>query len=240
MLTDLLHKQADLAREDHDDFFNAEMNARVVKGAESYYRSVYYGRVDSWNLRDTHMFETLDRLRKAMGGAKAVVWAHNSHVGDARQTSMGMSRGKHNIGQLCRENYGRDVYIIGCGTHTGTVAAAHNWGEPMEIMDVLPSLRDSYERIMSVTGVPRFLLDLRENAENEKLRKALMKPKLERFIGVIYRPDTERWSHYSEAVLPKQMDAYVFFNRTQAVKAFDRKQPENEDPAVEETYPFGE
>ncbi|KAK5822232.1 putative erythromycin esterase [Linnemannia elongata] len=234
VLSDLLIRRLEYARKSDGALLDAEMNAQIVRDAEEYYRALYHDPDLSWNLRDVHMFKILSRLLETKG-SKAIVWAHNSHVGDARYTSMGMSRNELNIGQLCRENFGKDVVIIGCGTHTGTVAAANDWDGKMEVMKVVPSLEDSYERVMFNSGVPRFLLDLNRHKE---LTQMLMKPRLERFIGVIYRPATERWSHYSKAVLPKQMDAYVWFQESKAVIPFETDQPQFP-PAVDETYPFG-
>jgi erythromycin esterase-like protein len=235
MLTDLLAKQRQYAGTDGEDFLDAAQNARLVKNAEAYYRAMYYGAAESWNLRDTHMFETLQNLLAAKGsGAKAVVWAHNSHIGNAAFTEMGALRDELNIGQLAREHYGGDAALIGFGTHRGTVAAASDWDGPMEVKDVLPSRKDSYERVAHDSGVPRFLLDLRQG-RNEELRQALMEPRLERFIGVIYRPDTERWSHYSEAALPLQFDAYAWFDETHAVTPL----PVEGHEGPPETYPFG-
>ena len=216
---------------------DAAMNARLVASAEKYYRVIYYGGAESWNLRDAHMAETLEHLLEARGG-KALVWAHNSHIGDARATDMGRTRGEHNIGQLLREKLGDEVALVGFGTHTGTVAAASDWDGEMEVKRVLPSRRDSYEYMMheaSAAGPgPRFLLDLSAGAP--ALRRRLSEPRLERFIGVIYRPEAERWSHYSEAVLPEQFDAYVWFDETRALTALDAHQPHG---GVPETYPFG-
>ncbi|KAF9341753.1 hypothetical protein BGZ91_002697 [Linnemannia elongata] len=231
---DARKRRLEYARKSDGALLDAEMNAQIVRDAEEYYRALYHDPDLSWNLRDVHMFKILSRLLETKG-SKAIVWAHNSHVGDARYTSMGMSRNELNIGQLCRENFGKDVVIIGCGTHTGTVAAANDWDGKMEVMKVVPSLEDSYERVMFNSGVPRFLLDLNRHKE---LTQLLMKPRLERFIGVIYRPATERWSHYSKAVLPKQMDAYVWFQESNAVVPFETDQPQFP-PAVDETYPFG-
>ncbi|KAL1626223.1 hypothetical protein SLS54_003058 [Diplodia seriata] len=257
MLRDMLKNRLDMlaaARDDdgEDDFFDAEMNARLVRDAEEYYRAMFYGGGDaSWNLRDSHFFGTLARLlqheqqhrqkqRRKSGGppAKAIVWAHNSHVGDARFTAMGESRNQLNLGQLCKERWGAGCSIVGCGTHAGTVAAAHEWDGPMEVVAVRPSRGDSYERLMHDAGVPSFMLDLREGVMDRELRKELMKERLERFIGVIYWPDTERWSHYSKAVLPRQMDCLVWFDWTEAVHAFETAQPD-EQPSAGETYPFG-
>ena len=172
---------------------------------------MYYGGAASWNLRDSHMAETLEHLLEARGpNAKAVVWAHNSHIGDARATDMGAVRGEHNIGQLARERWGDEVALIGFGTHTGTVSAASDWDGEREVKRVVPSRRDSYERLCHESGAERFLLDLHGDPA---LAKRLEEPLLERFIGVIYRPETERWSHYSEAVLPRQFDGYVLVRR---------------------------
>jgi len=233
----LLAKRLDYARGDGDAFLDAAQNARLVTSAERYYRIMYYGGAESWNLRDTHMFETLEHLLDAKGpDAKAIVWAHNSHIGDARATDMGTTRDELNIGQLCRQRFGRDAALIGFGTHTGTVAAATDWDDDMEVKRVNPSRRDSYERLCHDAGIERFLLDL-SPGRHEALRRRLMEPRLERFIGVIYRPDTERWSHYSEAVLPEQFDAYVWFDETEAVTPLG---PEHARPGVPDTYPFGE
>jgi erythromycin esterase-like protein len=179
------------------------------------------------------MFETLEHLLDARGPqSKAVVWAHNSHIGDARHTDMGTVRGELNIGQLCRERFGDETALIGFGTHTGTVAAAHNWDEDMQIMRVRPSHQDSYERLCHDSGVPRFLLDThREPA----IRNRLIEPRLERFIGVIYRPETEVMSHYAEASLPQQFDAFLWFDETRAITPLG---PQHARPGAPDTYPF--
>jgi protein-L-isoaspartate(D-aspartate) O-methyltransferase len=235
LLQDLFRKHREYAVRDGEEFLDAAQNARLVANAEAYYRVMYYGSAESWNLRDTHMFDTLELLLRAKGErAKAVVWAHNSHIGDARFTDMGQARGELNIGQLCRERYGGGAALIGFGTHSGTVAAATDWDGAMEVKRVNPSRPDSYERLAHDSGVARFLLDLREG-HADPVRAGLMEPRLERFIGVIYRPDTERWSHYSEAVLPKQFDAFVWFDQTSAVTPLPARQLEG----AEETYPFG-
>jgi erythromycin esterase-like protein len=226
-------------RDGEDDFVDAAMNARLVQNAEAYYRVMYYGSEESWNLRDTHMFETLEALLEARGpDAKAVVWAHNSHIGDARATGMGKDRGELNLGQLCRQRWGSQARLIGLGTHSGEVACASDWDEPMEIKTVLPSRPDSYEHLAHQAGGERWLLDLREG-RHDALRERLMKPRLERFIGVIYRPETERWSHYVECVLPEQFDAYVWFDRTTAVTPLETRQQGHHETGGEETWPFG-
>jgi erythromycin esterase-like protein len=235
MLRDMMQKKLEYVGRDGDSFLDASANARLVKNAEAYYRAMYYGSAESWNLRDTHMFETLCAILDAKGPqAKAVVWAHNSHIGDASKTEMGAVRDELNIGQLCRERFGRDAALIGFGTHSGTVACADDWDEPMKVKRVNPSRPDSYERLAHDSGLGRFLLDLREDV-NEDVRHPLLEPRLERFIGVIYRPDTERWSHYSACSLPQQFDAYVWFDETTAVTPLPTRMREG----AEETYPFG-
>jgi protein-L-isoaspartate(D-aspartate) O-methyltransferase len=236
MLRELLQKRAEYVGEDGDEYLDAAANARLVKNAEAYYRVMYHGAAESWNLRDTHMFETLCQLLDAKGPeAKAVVWAHNSHIGNAAHTEMGQVRDELNIGQLAKEKWGEQARLIGFGTHTGTVAAATDWDDPMEVKPVRPSIAGSYERMSHDSGVERFLLDMRQG-QNEEVVEALLEPRLERFIGVIYRPETERWSHYAQAVLPNQFDAWVWFDETQAVTPLDgAEQPAGE----EEMYPFG-
>ena len=232
----ILRKQLQYGADDGDAFLDAAQNARLIASAERYYRVMYYGGAESWNLRDTHMFETLRNLLEAKGpNAKAIVWAHNSHIGDARQTDMGVTRDELNIGQLCREAWGREVALIGFGTHSGTVAAATDWDGDMEVKRVNPSRRDSYERLCHDSGRNRFLLDF-SPGRHEALRRALSEPRLERFIGVIYRPDTELWSHYSQALLAEQFDAYGWFDETRAVTPLG---PEHH-RGMPETYPFGE
>ena len=199
---------------------------------------MYYGGAESWNLRDEHMADTLDQLLRAHGpGSRAVVWAHNSHIGDARHTDMGQSRGEHNIGQLVRQRHSGEVALVGFGTHTGTVAAAHDWGDEMSVMDVRPSRAGSIERLCHDSAVRRFLLDLREG-HDEALRHALSEPLLQRFIGVIYRPDTELQSHYARTSPARQYDGYAWFDETRAVHALPAPKVQSRDE-VPETYPFG-
>jgi erythromycin esterase-like protein len=236
MLADLFAKSRAYGSVEDEDFLDAAQNARLIANAEAYYRIMYYGSAASWNLRDRHMFETLELLLAAKGeDAKAVVWAHNSHIGDARFTDMGNERDELNLGQLCRQAMGDRAQLIGFGTHGGTVAAATDWDGPMEVKRVNPSRPDSYERIAHDTGIAQFLLDLR-SGQNESVRLALREPRLERFIGVIYRPETERWSHYSGAILPEQFDAYVWFDQTHAITPLTH---ERQHAGGEETYPFG-
>ncbi len=236
MLKDLVQKQIDCFAPECDEWLDAAANARLVKDAEAYYRVMYHGSAESWNLRDTHMFETLNMILDAKGAqSKAIVWAHNSHIGNASFTDMGMSRGELNIGQLVKERWDARARLIGFGTHTGTVAAADDWDEPTRIRRVRPSLPESHERMSHDSNVPRFLLDLRREEIGRDIKEALQQPRLERFIGVIYRPETERWSHYSEAILSEQFDAWVWFDETNAVTPLLGQQR----PGDEETYPFG-
>jgi erythromycin esterase-like protein len=233
-LRELLQHRLDYMRSDDEAFFDAAQNARVVRAAEQYYRIMYRGSTESWNLRDRHMFDTLQQvLRKRGAEAKAVVWAHNSHIGNAAATAMGWA-GEFNIGELCRTAYGPDAMLIGFGTDRGTVAAASDWGESMEIMQVVPARGDSYEHLFRRAGLARSLTDWRPIDRNE-LRDALVGPRLERAIGVVYRPDTEFLSHYFEAVLPDQFDAYVWFEESHAVTPLPGGRPQG----VPDTYPFG-
>jgi len=209
----------------------------IFTDAERYYKTMYYNEEKSWNLRETHMFDTLLRLLKYRGeGSKAIVWAHNCHVGNARAMSMG-PRSRLNLGQLARERFGKDVISLGCGTYTGTVAAAHEWGSNMQIMEISPALEDSYEFLAHKTGLDSFCIDLREGKCDEELRKELLKKRLQRFIGVIYYPETERESHYSAVELPRQFDGYIWFDTTRAVKPLGIRRS---DTALEfnENYPF--
>lgn len=235
ILVDLLQKELQYAGKDGAEFFDAMQNARLVANAERYYRAMYYGAHESWNQRDRHMFKTLQNILAWAGSkAKAVVWAHNSHIGDARFTDMGIERGELNIGQLCRQAYGEDAALIGFGTNTGTVAAASEWDAPMEIKAIRPSRSDSYEALCHEVGNDRFLLDLR-TGQHDDLRRVMADPRLERYIGVVYRPETERWSHYTYASLPDQYDAFVWFDETSAVVPLPTQAVTGED----ETYPFG-
>ncbi|MCJ8517683.1 protein-L-isoaspartate(D-aspartate) O-methyltransferase [Pseudorhizobium tarimense] len=231
---ELLERGLKRGEREDPDLLDAAQNARLVASAERYYRVMYYGGAESWNLRDRHMFETLEHLLEARGSqAKAVVWAHNSHIGDARHTDMGSAREEINIGQLCRERFDSDAALIGFGTHEGKVAAATDWDGAMEIKTVRPSLDDSYEQLMHQSGADRFLLDF---AAHPDLARRLQEPRLERFIGVVYRPETERGSHYMYASLPKQFDALVWFDHTSPVEAL----PSDErHPQVPETFPSG-
>ncbi|MDR8384469.1 erythromycin esterase family protein [Pseudomonas sp. Fig-3] len=236
-LNSMLAEQLAGLIKDDEAFFNATQNARVVQAAEQYYRAIYRGSTASWNLRDRHMFNTLQALLEHRGPqAKAVVWAHNSHIGNAAATQMGW-KGQFNIGQLCRSAYGRDVALIGMSTDRGQVAAADDWDGAMLIKDIRPSRPDSWEHQFLKAGVPASLTDWRD-PQRKDLRRALSKPMLERAIGVIYRPETERDSHYFEAVLSEQFDAMVWIEKTQPVAALALPKSQKLEPE-DETFPFG-
>ncbi len=241
-LIELQQHTAEYAKRDgqvaEDEFFYAEQNARLAKDAEEYYRTMFSGRVSSWNLRDRHMAGTLEalvaHLDREGGGTKVVVWAHNSHVGDARATSMG-SQGELNIGQLVRERHGREAVLVGFSTYTGTVTAASDWGAPLERKRVRPALQDSYEALFHQAGLSNFLLP---SHNDSKAANALHGPRLERAIGVIYLPKSERISHYFQARLPEQFDAVLHFDETLAIEPLDRTtQWEVGETEIPETYP---
>lgn len=233
-LRGLLAHRLDYLGEDGEAWFDAIQNARIVRAAERYYRAMYQSSTESWNLRDRHMFETLQALLAHRGdGAKAVVWAHNSHVGNAAATAMGW-QGEFNIGELCRMAHGDDAVSIGFGTDTGTVAAASDWGADMQIKTVRPARADSYEYAFRRTGIARSLTDWR-GGDRHELAAMLREPLLERAIGVVYRPETERLSHYFEAVLAEQFDAWVWFEQTAAVTPLGHERPHG----APETWPFG-
>jgi len=234
-LVDLLRNRLGYLAKDGDAFFDAEQNARIVAAAEQYYRIMYYGAAQSWNLRDQHMSDTLERVLEHRGpDSKAVVWAHNSHIGDASFTEMGQVRGEYNIGQLARARFGDDAALIGFGTDRGTVAAASDWDAPMEVKRVRPARDDSYEGRSRDAGIDAFFLEMGPG-QKDHVRAALAEPLLERAIGVIYRPETELLSHYFQAELSRQFDAWIWFAETEAVYARPQAHPHGPD----ETYPFG-
>lgn len=242
LLADLLDKSTDYLRRDGrraaDEQFFAEQNARVVVNAEAYYRAMFGSRVDTWNLRDDHMTDTLVELRQYLrnqgGQGKIVVWAHNSHLGDARSTEMGWGRHQHNVGQLVRQRFGTEqALLVGFTTHTGYVSAARDWDGPVEHRWVRPSQEGSYERLFHDSGLDRFYLPL-DSERVAPLRELL----LERAIGVIYRPETERLSHYFQASLPSQFDAVIHVDETSAVEPFERGDLWRQE-LVPETYPSG-
>lgn len=208
-----------------EHFFAAEQNARLVKNAEHYYRSLYLSSVSSWNVRDEHMMESLQALVTQLEAEqgecpRVVIWAHNSHLGDARATEMGQRRRELNLGQLVRQRCGRDALLVGFTTNEGSVTAASAWDAPAERKQVRPARPDSYEGLFHATGLPRFLLPL--NDERDDHTAALRQPRLERAIGVIYRPESERYSHYFDAHLSGQFDAVLHFDSTRAVEPLER------------------
>jgi erythromycin esterase-like protein len=241
-LLDLQRQAGDLSQRDgkipEDEFFYAEQNARLVKNAEEYYRIMFRGRISSWNLRDRHMAETLEALMahfdREGGRSKIVVWEHNSHIGDARATTMGDS-GEWNVGQLSRERFGDEAVLVGFSTYAGTVTAASDWDAPAERKRVRPGMPGSWEALFHGIGVSDFLLSFKGEGP---VIEALNQIRLERAIGVIYRPETERVSHYFEARLPSQFDALIHFDQTRAVEPLDGTSGWDlgEPP---ETYPTG-
>jgi erythromycin esterase-like protein len=234
-LNSLLTKRLEACVHDHEELFNAAQNARVVRAAEQYYRVMYRGSAASWNLRDRHMFETLQALLHHRGpAAKAVVWAHNSHIGNAAATAMGW-RGEFNIGQLSRIAWGHDAVLIGMGTDHGQVAAADDWDGAMHIKDIRPARPNSWEHQFHQSGHQAALLDWRD-PKRQPVRDALSTLLLERAIGVIYRPLTELQSHYFQAVLADQFDAFIWLDETHPVKPLSAPGSASHD---DETYPFG-
>src|SRR5947209_8424139 len=241
-LVELRRRAADYASRDgrvaQDEFFFAEQNARLVKNAEEYYRVMFRGRVESWNLRDRHMAETLDALVAHLNAqgqeARVAVWEHNSHLGDARATYMA-DYGELNVGQLVRERYGRESVLVGFTTYTGTVTAASGWDEPSQRKRVRPAVAGRYEALFHEVGVPKFLLTLRDGGQAASVLRG---PRLERAIGVIYLPQTERQSHYFDARLPEQFDAVIHLDETRALEPLERHALwETGEPP--ETFPTG-
>jgi erythromycin esterase-like protein len=239
-LVDLRCRSAALLARDgwmaEDEFFFAEQNARLVHNAERYYRAMYRGRVDSWNLRDRHMAETLQALAqhldRRLGRSKVVVWEHNSHVGDARATALGAA-GELNLGELARKRWRDECVLVGFTTHHGQVTAASDWGGAAERKQVRPALPHSYEALFHEEGGQPFLLNLGGDSP-----EVLFEPRLERAIGVVYRPDTERASHWFHARLQAQFDAVIHYDRTAAAEPLERTAlwDAGEPP---ETYPTG-
>ncbi|MGH2615982.1 MAG: erythromycin esterase family protein, partial [Thermomicrobiales bacterium] len=245
-LVELQRHAAELIRHDGrlaaDEYFFAEQNARLARNAESYYRAMFRGRVSSWNLRDTHMADTIDaliaHLRQHDGIARIVVWAHNSHLGDARATEMGIS-GEVNVGQLMRERHPRETHNVGFSTYDGTVTAASDWDGPARRRRVTPGLPGSYEDLFhQASGIAESDLMLDLSTEGA-LTGTLSEPRLQRAIGVVYKPETERFSHYFHAIVPKQFDSMLHIDRTSALQPLDRDPGFEEPDEVPETWPFG-
>lgn len=223
----------------YNEFFNAKRNATLIKNAETYYRSLFFGSPEtSWNIRDTHMMETvqalLDHLSKTMPTPKIIIWAHNSHIGNAQATQMGQ-QGEINLGQLAKEKYGNKAQLIGFTTYSGTVSAASQWDGPVERKQIVPALPTSYEALFHQTHIPHFILSLKDHPN---ISAALEQERLERAIGVIYQPQTERQSHYFKAALSKQFDVIIHSDQTNALEPLE-KSPEWENSEFSETYPTG-
>jgi len=238
-LIEMTRRAADLAsrdgRLDPDEFFTAEQNARVVKNAEQYYRAMFSGRISSWNLRDRHMAETLDQLIAHLGPpGKIVVWAHNSHLGDAHATEMGR-QGEWKVGHLVREKYGSEAVSIGFTTYTGSVTAASNWDGPAEQKRVQPGLHGSFEALFHATRMPKFIVI---PGTSDRVSGILSEEQLERAIGVIYLPHSERVSHYFRARLADQFDAVIHLDETQALQPLEITSKREQGGEVPETYPW--
>jgi erythromycin esterase-like protein len=240
-LVEFQRRAAELSQRDGrvaaDEFFFAEQNARLAKNAEAYYRAMFYGRVSSWNLRDRHMAETLDALADHLvgqgAGARLVVWAHNSHLGDARATDMSAA-GELNVGQLVRQRHDRDAFLVGFTTYIGSVTAATDWDAPARRRRVRPALPGSYEELFHTTELGNFWI----SPGSPPLHNAMSEPRLERAIGVIYRPETERFSHYFNARLASQFDAVIHIDETHALTPIDADAGWETEEELAETFPF--
>jgi len=236
-LTDLLRNRPPAEDGDPDALFHAQQNARLVRNAEQYYRSMFRGRASSWNLRDLHMADTLQALsahlqERSGQPPRMAVWAHNSHLGDASATSMS-EQGEWNVGELMRQRWGQDVFLLGFTTHEGTVRAASDWDSPAQVKRVRPGLAGSWEALFHEVGDDFLLLP------DEALRRRLDVPLLERAIGVIYLPETERRSHYFHARIGAQFDAVIHIDSTQALESLPERPAPARDAEVPETYPAG-
>jgi erythromycin esterase-like protein len=240
----LLEMREELARNlsgdsvDPEERFFAAQNAAVVKNAERYYRGMFDPSVNTWNVRDRHMFDICQALREHLAkegsSDKIVVWAHNSHLGDARATQFA-KQGQLNVGQLLREEHGDDCLLVGFSTHTGSVTAAQDWDGPALNRRVRPSLTGSWEQALHQIGWERFAFrtdDAPSTREQTRLGRA---------IGVVYRPETERWSHYFDAVLGRQYDVVIHLDETHALEPLERWAHVEEDQTFDapETYPSG-
>jgi erythromycin esterase-like protein len=241
-LRDLQQRAIDYMNRDgymaEDEYFFTEQNARLVKNAEEYYRTMFRGHISSWNLRDSHMADTIEalcaHLRRQTGDAKIVVWEHNSHLGDARATDAS-TQGEWNVGQLIRQKHANDAFLVGFSTHTGTVTASSDWGGRPERKQVRPSIKGSHENVLHQAGYPAFYLTFRSEDAASRL---MQEERLERAIGVIYRPETERVSHYFYARMSRQFDAIIHLDVTRAVTPLEREQLW-EKGELPETFPEG-
>jgi len=240
-LLDLRNRARDYSNLDgqraEDEFFSAEQNARLVRNAERYYRGMFEGRVNTWNIRDSHMAETLEslalHLEQRYGRSKVVVWAHNSHLGNARATDRARF-GEWNLGQLVRERHS-DAVLVGFTTYTGTVTAASFWGDQHETKKVRPALPGSYEGIFHEAGMEKFLVTF---AGDKTLSEAFREEALERAIGVIYRPESERESHYFRARMADQFDAVLHFDESRAIEPLPHSE-EQQTRETPDTFPAG-
>ncbi|UQN09093.1 erythromycin esterase family protein [Deinococcus sp. QL22] len=243
-LVDLQRRAPELVRDgllDEDEYFYAEQNARLALNAESYYRSMFQRQETSWNIRDTHMAQTLEALDEHLTGqgqqARIVVWAHNSHLGDARGSAMSWERDELNLGQLTRQRWPESTFIIGQTTYSGTVFASNDWGSPGQVKAVKPGLNASVEAQLHQVDLPTYWLDMR----SPQVYGALNTKQLQRFIGVIYRPQTERWSHYVMTSPAAMYDALLHVDTTRALTPLDADTaPDDAEEDVPETYPTGE
>jgi len=235
LLQELRRKAPQYQGSDRDEYFNAEQNALVLQNAEAYYRAMIHGGAETWNIRDRHMTETLDRLMGHHGPtAKGIVWEHNTHIGDARFTDMAQS-GEVNVGQLVRERHGDEgVVLVGFGSYQGDVIAARQWEAPMRRMPVPPARDGSWEAVLHEIA-PRDQLLMLAGADQTR---ELLQPRGHRAIGVVYHPEYEHLGNYVPSVLPRRYDAFLFVDKTEALHPLHDVQAE-EDGEVPETYPSG-
>ena len=235
MLGEMRRKAPEYREDGREAYFNAEQNALVARNAELYYRTMVRGGGTSWNVRDTHMVETLERLMQHHGpGAKAIVWEHNTHIGDARATDMARV-GMVNVGQLARQRWGDDdVVLVGFSSYRGSVIAGEEWGAPMQRMPVPPAREGNWEALFHAAGAEDRLLLLDDLAAVEEAHD----PMGHRAIGVVYHGARERMGNYVPTVLPLRYDAVLYLDQTRALRPLHMEAHEDGEPP--ETYPFGE
>jgi erythromycin esterase-like protein len=216
-----------------EELFVAQQHALVALNGERYYRAMVSDNSESWNIRDRHMAQTLDRLLQLHGsGSKAIIWEHNTHVGDARYTDMA-HRGEVNVGQLARKAYGEEnVFIVGFGSYEGSVIAASRWGAPIQKMKVPAAQDGSWEQILHSDGGTDKLLLSRELRDNKRLKRSIG----HRAIGVVYNPSMERYGNYVPSIIPQRYDAFLFIDQTQALNPLETPVKGNEPPDL---YPWG-
>jgi erythromycin esterase-like protein len=228
-----VRRKMPLYNTDPEAVFNAEQNAMVTADAEKYYRTMVRGNALSWNVRDQHMYDTLDRLLKFHGkGAKAIVWEHNTHIGDARATDM-REEEMFNIGELARKGYGdKDTFLIGFGSFSGEVVAARKWSGEMQRMPLPAAEKNSWEDILHKTGIDNMLLLSDDLAGISPFRS----PVKHRAVGVVYHPELERMGNYVPSVIPERYDAFMYIDKTKGVHPLHIKPDGGQMP---ETYPWG-